>query len=51
MRRPTFDLDVLRTFVTGVEFNSFAKAAAGCAVLLRAMLAASAAIASGDMAA
>jgi DNA-binding transcriptional LysR family regulator len=27
MRRPTFDLDVLRTFVTGVEFNSFAKAA------------------------
>lgn len=28
MRRPTFDLDVLRTFVTGVELNSFAKAAA-----------------------
>lgn len=28
MRRPSFDLDVLRTFVTGVEFNSFAKAAA-----------------------
>ena len=27
MRRPTFDLDVLRTFVIGVEFNSFAKAA------------------------
>ncbi|VVN31500.1 LysR substrate-binding domain-containing protein [Pseudomonas fluorescens] len=27
MRRPAFDLDVLRTFVTGVEFNSFAKAA------------------------
>lgn len=27
MRRPTFDLDVLRTFVTGVEFNSFARAA------------------------
>lgn len=27
MRRPTFDLDVLRTFVAGVEFNSFAKAA------------------------
>ncbi|WP_455926705.1 LysR substrate-binding domain-containing protein [Pseudomonas capeferrum] len=27
MRRPTFDLDVLRTFVTGVELNSFAKAA------------------------
>ncbi|QPG61877.1 LysR family transcriptional regulator [Pseudomonas sp. BIGb0427] len=27
MRRQTFDLDVLRTFVTGVEFNSFAKAA------------------------
>ncbi|MGY2286464.1 LysR substrate-binding domain-containing protein [Pseudomonas gingeri] len=27
MRRPTFDLDVLRTFVTGIEFNSFAKAA------------------------
>ncbi|QIB08924.1 LysR family transcriptional regulator [Pseudomonas fluorescens] len=27
MRRPTFDLDVLRTFVTGVDFNSFAKAA------------------------
>lgn len=27
MRRPTFDLDVLRTFVTGVEYNSFAKAA------------------------
>lgn len=27
MRRPTFDLDVLRTFVTGVEFNSFATAA------------------------
>lgn len=27
MRRPIFDLDVLRTFVTGVEFNSFAKAA------------------------
>ncbi len=27
MRLPTFDLDVLRTFVTGVEFNSFAKAA------------------------
>lgn len=27
MRHPTFDLDVLRTFVTGVEFNSFAKAA------------------------
>src|SRR5476649_380305 len=27
MRRPTFDLDVLRTFVLGVEFNSFAKAA------------------------
>jgi DNA-binding transcriptional LysR family regulator len=27
MRRPTFDLDVLRTFVTGVECNSFAKAA------------------------
>ncbi|PUA47527.1 LysR family transcriptional regulator [Pseudomonas protegens] len=28
MRRPTLDLDVLRTFVTGVELNSFAKAAA-----------------------
>ena len=27
MRRPAFDLDVLRTFVTGVEYNSFAKAA------------------------
>ena len=27
MRRPTFDLDVLRTFVIGIEFNSFAKAA------------------------
>lgn len=27
MRHPTFDLEVLRTFVTGVEFNSFAKAA------------------------
>lgn len=27
MRRPTFDLDVLRSFVAGVEFNSFAKAA------------------------
>lgn len=27
MRRPVFDLDVLRTFVTGVELNSFAKAA------------------------
>ncbi len=27
MRRPAFDLDVLRTFVTGVELNSFAKAA------------------------
>ncbi|MEN0107184.1 MAG: LysR substrate-binding domain-containing protein [Pseudomonas sp.] len=27
MRRPTFDLDVLRTFVTGVDYNSFAKAA------------------------
>lgn len=27
MRRPTFDLEVLRTFVTGVEYNSFAKAA------------------------
>lgn len=27
MRRPTFDLDVLRTFVTGTELNSFAKAA------------------------
>ncbi|AMN81517.1 LysR substrate-binding domain-containing protein [Pseudomonas azotoformans] len=27
MRRPTFDLDVLRTFVTGVELNSFARAA------------------------
>jgi len=27
MRRPTFDLDVLRTFVLGVEFNSFARAA------------------------
>jgi len=27
MRHPTFDLDVLRTFVTGVELGSFAKAA------------------------
>jgi DNA-binding transcriptional LysR family regulator len=27
MRNPTFDLDVLRTFVTGVELDSFAKAA------------------------
>lgn len=27
MRRPTFDLDVLRTFIAGVEYNSFAKAA------------------------
>ncbi|WP_017903919.1 LysR substrate-binding domain-containing protein [Pseudomonas asplenii] len=27
MRHPTFDLDVLRTFVTGVQLNSFAKAA------------------------
>lgn len=27
MRHPTFDLDVLRTFVTGTELNSFAKAA------------------------
>lgn len=27
MRRQTFDLDVLRTFVTGVQLNSFAKAA------------------------
>lgn len=27
MRRPAFDLDVLRTFVTGVQLNSFAKAA------------------------
>jgi len=27
MRRPTFDLDVLRTFVTGTELNSFTKAA------------------------
>lgn len=27
MRQPTFDLDVLRTFVTGVELNSFARAA------------------------
>ncbi|WP_448651011.1 LysR substrate-binding domain-containing protein [Pseudomonas fluorescens] len=27
MRLPTFDLDVLRTFVLGVELNSFAKAA------------------------
>lgn len=27
MRRPVFDLDVLRTFVTGLELNSFAKAA------------------------
>ena len=27
MRRMTFDLDVLRTFVTGVELGSFAKAA------------------------
>ena len=27
MRRPVFDLDVLRTFVTGVELNSFARAA------------------------
>lgn len=27
MRHPTFDLEVLRTFVTGVQFNSFAKAA------------------------
>lgn len=27
MRLPSFDLDVLRTFVTGVELNSFAKAA------------------------
>jgi len=27
MRRVTFDLDVLRTFVTGVELGSFAKAA------------------------
>ncbi|QKZ04656.1 LysR substrate-binding domain-containing protein [Pseudomonas eucalypticola] len=27
MRHPTFDLDVLRTFVTGVELDSFAKAA------------------------
>jgi DNA-binding transcriptional LysR family regulator len=28
MRRPSFDLDVLRTLVTGVELGSFAKAAA-----------------------
>ncbi|TIO10926.1 MAG: LysR family transcriptional regulator, partial [Mesorhizobium sp.] len=27
MRRVTFDLDVLRTFVTGMELGSFAKAA------------------------
>ncbi|KPA88059.1 MULTISPECIES: LysR substrate-binding domain-containing protein [Pseudomonas] len=27
MRHPSFDLDVLRTFVTGVQLNSFAKAA------------------------
>ncbi len=27
MRHPTFDLDVLRTFVAGVELGSFAKAA------------------------
>jgi DNA-binding transcriptional LysR family regulator len=27
MRRLTFDLDVLRTFVTGVDMGSFAKAA------------------------
>ncbi|RWG23752.1 MAG: LysR family transcriptional regulator, partial [Mesorhizobium sp.] len=27
MRRATFDLDVLRTFVTGMELGSFAKAA------------------------
>jgi len=27
MRQPTFDLDVLRSFVTGIELGSFAKAA------------------------
>ncbi|TIX61753.1 MAG: LysR family transcriptional regulator, partial [Mesorhizobium sp.] len=27
MRRVTFDLDVLRTFVTGIELGSFARAA------------------------
>ncbi|RUW66633.1 LysR family transcriptional regulator, partial [Mesorhizobium sp. M1E.F.Ca.ET.063.01.1.1] len=27
MRRVTFDLDVLRTFVTGMELGNFAKAA------------------------
>ncbi|HEX7689838.1 MAG TPA: LysR family transcriptional regulator, partial [Burkholderiaceae bacterium] len=27
MSRPTFDLDVLRTLVTGIELGSFAKAA------------------------
>ncbi|MDP1340430.1 LysR family transcriptional regulator, partial [Klebsiella variicola] len=27
MRLPTFDLDVLRTFVLGVDLHSFAKAA------------------------
>lgn len=27
MRKITFDLDVLRTFVTGVELGSFARAA------------------------